>query len=448
MKKNLFGVLALVAVSLLASCNAGGAAPTGPGADVPVKVLGNKGWIVTAKNTSGATWDAATASQQIDQLLSGPDGQKIDVILSNNDGMAVAVAASDVFKQSKALIAGIDALKDALEQVKTNDQYIGSIRNDGNLQAKVLMDVMYRMNKGEKPEEMTTVAGLKVVKTKDEWNADPDSIWYDSSATTPTKAFRAHHVMITKENIDKYYKDGQPVASNKANVTDDRSGANAQGKLFALTYNNSDPNMSSLWNPGFKDNYKQYGFNDFAWNDAANKDEQALNFIDQAAKETSYAGFAVNVVSQTNGNTYLEKLKTTGKPVIFWNRELSKSDGSLDTATMGSYDKAYYVGIESAEGGRYEGQMMAEYIKSHGGIEKFDRNKDGRIGFAVILGEQMHADAEARTTWAPIYLNAYLQDNPDEVLKKFTPATGKYGAESWPSSFLTTVPYQAPETNK
>lgn len=226
-------------------------------------------------------------------------------------------------------------------------------------------------------------------------------------------------------------------------------------KLFVLTYSNADPNMSGLWYPGFEAAKNTYGFNTISWNDADSKDDKGLQFLDQAIADGSYPGYALNVVSQENGKSYLEKVKNEGKdkPVVFWNREILNSDKTVDADTMKSYPNAYYVGIESAEGGRYEGKLAADYIiaqgKNEDGTWKADLNKDGKIGFAVILGEQGHADAEARTTWAPIYMNAYLQAYVDgtydptdssktisdsEINSKYGKnATGHTRSASWPT---------------
>lgn len=177
--------------------------------------------------------------------------------------------------------------------------------------------------------------------------------------------------------------------------------------LFVMTYNGADPNMANLWYPGFRDNAKDYGFT-LNWQDANNKIEESQKWFDIAKNDSSTLGFAVNVVDQKNVKPFIDGAKSVNKPIVLWNREAAKNDGTVDTDLMKSYDKAWYVGIESAEGGRYQGKMMAEYILKNGGISKFDANNDGKIGIMVVRGEDSHADAEARSTWAPYYLDAYL----------------------------------------
>ncbi len=177
--------------------------------------------------------------------------------------------------------------------------------------------------------------------------------------------------------------------------------SNDGDKVFILTYNNADPNMSSLWKPGFETAAKDLDLK-IDWVDGQNDDQKALEALDAAVASNDYVAYLINMVDQSNAQTYLNKVKTTGKPCIFWNREASET-------VMNSYDDAYYVGIRSAEGGEMQGQMAAEYIKAQldaGNI--VDRNGDGKIGYIVVRGERGHADAEARTTESPKFLASTL----------------------------------------
>ncbi|MEG2052835.1 MAG: substrate-binding domain-containing protein [Bacilli bacterium] len=180
--------------------------------------------------------------------------------------------------------------------------------------------------------------------------------------------------------------------------------------IYAISYNLADPNMSSLWKDGLEKASVDLGFNKIKLADAKNDDAEAVKMVETAGKE-NYGAYLINVVNQTNGKSYLNKVKGKNKPVIFWNREIEKE-------VMDSYEKAYYVGIESAEGGRYQGAMAAEYINK-AGFATLDRNADGKLGVVVVRGEKGHADAEARSQFSPAYLERGLTDgNPAAELKK------------------------------
>lgn len=180
----------------------------------------------------------------------------------------------------------------------------------------------------------------------------------------------------------------------------------SENDLFILSYNLSDPNMSGLWKPGFEEAANSLGYNTPSVADAKNDDNNALQLLEQAALQP-YGAFMINVVDQTNAATYLSKVSSTGKPVIFWNRLPDP------VTTLNSYDKAYYVGIEAAEGGRYQGKMAADYVNATG-FDKVDRNSDGKLGVIIVRGEKGHVDAEDRTLYAPMYLERNLTDgNPE-----------------------------------
>lgn len=175
-------------------------------------------------------------------------------------------------------------------------------------------------------------------------------------------------------------------------------------KLFVLTYNNADPNMSGLWYPGFTQYAKEFNF-DIKWVDAANDDTTATQALDQAIVSGEYDAYLLNPVDNTNGKTYIEKVRPTKKPCIIWNRQISKE-------AMDSYDKAYYVGIDPSEGGTLQGKMAAEFLLAmgeDGDKLKADRNGDGKIGYVILRGESGHPDSDARTEKAPIALKDNLK---------------------------------------
>lgn len=198
------------------------------------------------------------------------------------------------------------------------------------------------------------------------------------------------------------------------------SGSDYSNAIFTLSYNLSDPNMSGLWKPGLEEASVAEGFDKISVFDAKNDDAEAVKMTETAGTQ-NYAGYLINVVDQSNGASYLNKLTSTGKPVVFWNREVDKS-------VLTSYDKAYYVGIESAEGGRYQGQMAAEYVNEKG-FETLDRNGDGKLGVIVVRGEKGHADAEARTLYSPMYLERNLEGGNTSATGSVSGTT--YTATGW-----------------
>ncbi len=98
---------------------------------------------------------------------------------------------------------------------------------------------------------------------------------------------------------------------------------------------------------------------------------------------------AINPVDRTAAGVIIEKAKKAGIPVVFFNREPLPED-------MKKWDKVYYVGAKAEESGTMSGQIIVNYWKSH---PEADRNKDGKLQYALIKGEPGHQDAELRSTY-------------------------------------------------
>lgn len=382
--KKVFGATALVGLAFLTACNSKAEYESTDGMTLTGRVA-----LVDGTDTAGTTWDPVTATSEVARVLNST-GDLTDVVLSNNDGMALGIVKDSTFKDAGIPIFGVDALADAIQGIKDGTM-AGTIKNDSYTQAGVTLQLALNLVKGEedilKDINDTNYKGIYT-------NADGKV-----EIEKDTKALRVHHIMVTKDNVNELQTpalvDGNNLGSTDAGAT----------KMFALTYQNSDPNMSGLWKPGFNDYGKKLGVN-IQWTDGAGDDKRALEAVSQAAAAgNDYQAFLINPVDQTNIKSYIKAIRDVkeneNKPIIIWNRE-------GDAETMKANENVYYVGIESAEGGRLQGQMAAEYIMNNGGLAKFDRNGDGRIGFIVVRGEKGHPDAEARTVASPQYLEKFL----------------------------------------
>lgn len=120
-------------------------------------------------------------------------------------------------------------------------------------------------------------------------------------------------------------------------------------------------------------------------NNQATQNEQVDMMISKGVK-----ALAINLVDPQAASTIIEKARAANLPVIFFNKE-------PDASVLASYDKAWYVGTNSAESGIIQGQLIAENFKAH---PEWDKNKDGKIQYVLLKGEPGHPDAEARTKYA------------------------------------------------
>ena len=84
-----------------------------------------------------------------------------------------------------------------------------------------------------------------------------------------------------------------------------------------------------------------------------------------------------------------------GKPLIFYNRQPTLADNSVDKSVMNWSDLTFYGGFDAVAGGDTQGQMVVDYIKEH--AAEMDRNDDGTIGYVLAIGQNSHNDSSART---------------------------------------------------
>lgn len=98
----------------------------------------------------------------------------------------------------------------------------------------------------------------------------------------------------------------------------------------------------------------------------------------------------VNPVDRTAAKPLLEKARAAGLPIIFINRE-------PDADILNSYDKAWYVGARAEESGTISGQIIVDFFKAN---PTADRNKDGKVQYIMLKGEQGHQDASLRTEYS------------------------------------------------
>lgn len=99
---------------------------------------------------------------------------------------------------------------------------------------------------------------------------------------------------------------------------------------------------------------------------------------------------AINPVDRTAAGVLIDKAKQANIPVVFFNREPLPED-------MKKWDKVYYVGAKAEQSGTLQGEIMAEYWKSH---PEADKNHDGIMQYVMITGEPGHQDAILRTEYS------------------------------------------------
>ena len=186
--------------------------------------------------------------------------------------------------------------------------------------------------------------------------------------------------------------------------------------VFYYTY--ADPYIASVrtaLDKQLKDNgikYQNY--------DGNNNQTQQNEQIDTAI-QTGANLLIVNVVTSANNDVstqILDKAKQADIPVIFFNRvvEDEESEGKI----LGSYDKCAFVGTDAPEAGHMQGEMIGDYLVKN--YDKVDLNKDGKISYAMFMGELGNAEAVYRTQYSVEDANKKLVDAGKPELQFFDPS--------------------------
>ena len=101
------------------------------------------------------------------------------------------------------------------------------------------------------------------------------------------------------------------------------------------------------------------------------------------------AGESAGVAARLDGAE--AALTAAGVPVIFFNRQPVAED-------IQRWERIYYVGARAEEGGTLQGRLVLEAWQSD--RDRWDRNGDGVVQYAMLEGEPGHQDALLRTEYA------------------------------------------------
>lgn len=115
----------------------------------------------------------------------------------------------------------------------------------------------------------------------------------------------------------------------------------------------------------------------------------------------------VNIVTSGSvdaSQAIVDKAKTAGVPVIFFNRAVESDED--EGKVLGSYDKCAFVGTDAPEAGHMQGKMIGDYLVEN--FDTVDLNGDGTISYAMFMGQLGNVEAIYRTQFGVEDANAVL----------------------------------------
>ena len=126
----------------------------------------------------------------------------------------------------------------------------------------------------------------------------------------------------------------------------------------------------------------------------------------------------VNIVTSGSvdaSQAIVDKASAAGIPVIFFNRAV---EGDEDEGkVLGSYDKCAFVGTDAPEAGHMQGEMIGNYVVEH--FDEMDLNGDGKISYAMFMGQLGNAEAIYRTQFAVEDADKIITDAGKPALEYF-----------------------------
>ncbi|MBC5631122.1 galactose ABC transporter substrate-binding protein [Clostridium sp. NSJ-6] len=120
-------------------------------------------------------------------------------------------------------------------------------------------------------------------------------------------------------------------------------------------------------------------------------DQSVQNDMIDTLLQKNYDLLMVNLVDIGAGQTVVDKIKTSGVPVVLFNRE-----PSVDV--IKSYEDAVFVGTNASEAGVMQGKILSDLWNAN--KDAIDKNKDGVMQYVMFQGEPDNPEAVARTKYS------------------------------------------------
>lgn len=187
----------------------------------------------------------------------------------------------------------------------------------------------------------------------------------------------------------------------------------------------------------------------------SNSNQTTQNEQIDTAIQTGATLLIVNIVTSGSvdaSQAVVDKASAAGIPVIFFNRAVEGDDD--EGKVLSSYDKCAFVGTDAPEAGHMQGDMIGNYVVEN--FDTIDLNGDGKISYAMFMGQLGNVEAIYRTQFAVEDANAILEQNGKAHLEYFDSSNadnyqvdqdGNWSATA-ANNFMTTNLSQFNEGNK
>lgn len=236
------------------------------------------------KNSSGATWDAATAGNTIG-TWSSSFGDQIDIVASNNDGMGMSMFNA-WSKENKVPTFGYDANSDAVAAIA--EGYGGTISQHADVQAYLTLRVLRNALDGV---DIDTGIGT----ADDAGNVLSSDVY---KYVADERSYYALNVAVTSDNYQDFM-DSTVTYAPVSNQLDEA--AHATKNVWLDIYNSADNFLSSTYQP-LLENYD--GLLNLNVEYIGGDGQTESNITNRLGNPSQYDAFAINMVKTDNAASY------------------------------------------------------------------------------------------------------------------------------------------------
>ena len=236
------------------------------------------------KNSSGATWNDATAGNAIG-TWSASFGDQIDIVVSNNDGMGMAMF--NAWSQANNVPTfGYDANSDAVAAIAQG--YGGTISQHADVQAYLTLRVLRNALDGV---DIDTGIG-----TADEaGNVLSEDVFYYDEAS---RSYYALNVAVTAENYQDFLDSTVTYAPVSNQLSEETSPVK---NVWLNIYNSADNFLGSTYQPLLE---KYDDLLNLNVNYIGGDGQTESNITNRLTNLESYDAFAINMVKTDNAASY------------------------------------------------------------------------------------------------------------------------------------------------
>lgn len=136
---------------------------------------------------------------------------------------------------------------------------------------------------------------------------------------------------------------------------------------------------------------------EFIFHDGMDDQSIQTRDINTVLREGNTNLILLNIVDVRNVKPVIDRIKEKGIPVILFNRE------PLNMEEVKSYNKAFFVGTNSAEAGTLQGQILINAWNSN--KKNIDVNNDNIMQYVMLMGESNNIEAIERTRYSILTIN-------------------------------------------